>query len=236
MAFDKEWTCETSPVGTDAMSTVDDKMRYLGYAIRERAGLQHITYADETGKTDVWEHKPGECNVVYVGTKATFPTPESANSGCMAIATDENNTIYYWNGGAWTSIYAVVAKQGDWMLSSVTTPRTGWTNVSATYSNKFMRINTTPLTTGGADTHTHGVGSYASASHTHTLDVGNKGGDLSDGVQSDGTYMWNEGADLYYGNTVKITTVSGGGAAITGTSASSDNVPAYVQVCIFQKD
>src|SRR3990167_2016050 len=52
-------------------------------------------------------------------------------------------------------------KTGDWMISSVTTARTGWTNVSATYSDKFMRINATPLTTGGTDTHTHAGGSYA---------------------------------------------------------------------------
>ena len=51
---------------------------------------------------------------------------------------------------------------GDWIISSVTTAHSGWTNVSATYSNKFIRINGTPLTTGGADTHTHGVGTYTS--------------------------------------------------------------------------
>ena len=104
----------------------------------------------------------------------------------------------------------------------------GTTDVTATYLNKFVRINATQGSTGGADTHTHAVGSYASTNHTHTLDVGNKGGDVSDGVQSDGTYMWNEGSDTYYANTVKITTVPGGAAAITGTSASGDNVPAYV--------
>ena len=148
-------------------------------------------------------------------------------------------------------------KTGDWIISTVTTARTGWTNVSATYSNKFMRINATPLTTGGADTHTHGAGSYTVPAHdhgaatgsytltvsdipahTHTFEIRNTSGATTVPESSTGSGTAN--------TTTTDSTGGGGGhshsitsqaaATITGTSAAGDNVPAYVQVATFQKD
>lgn len=75
------------------------------------------------------------------------------------------------------------------------------------------------LNSGDADFNTSektgGSKTVSTPAHIHTLDVENKGGDVSDGVQSDGTYMWNEGGDTYYSNTVKITTVSGGSGNVS---------------------
>jgi hypothetical protein len=136
-------------------------------------------------------------------------------------------------------------KTGDWIISTVITARAGWTNVSATYSNKFMRINATPLTTGGADTHTHAAGSYASPTtgshvlttaempaHTHSVSI--IGGDQGYGGASrpDGFLKTTSTTDSTGGGGGHTHT----GGAITGTSASADNVPPYVQVCIFQKN
>jgi len=121
---------------------------------------------------------------------------------------------------------------GDWIISSVVTAHSGWTNVSATYSNKFMRINATPLTTGGADTHTHGAGSYVGSSHTHTYSGTTSGGSSSHGCQGGGDSV----SPSAHTHTYSGTTAAGGAGAITGTSASANNIPAYVQVVIFQKD
>ena len=44
----------------------------------------------------------------------------------------------------------------------------GTTDVTATYSNRFIRINATQGTQAGADTHTHTAGTLAGPSHTHT--------------------------------------------------------------------
>lgn len=121
-------------------------------------------------------------------------------------------------------------KSGDWIISTVTTARDGWTNVSATYSDKFMRINATPLTTGGADTHTHSAGSYAGPSHTHTgtTDGGNNG------VNDQGaTNTPPNSNDDHHFHT--FTTAAGGTGAVTGTSASANNIPVFVQVVTFQK-
>lgn len=138
---------------------------------------------------------------------------------------------------------------GDLIISTVTTARTGWTNVSATYANKFMRINATPLTTGGSDTHTHslaeanlpshthGAGTLAADSggaHTHTVPSATGGASSSNlnklGTAGVGTTNTSsDGAHTH--------TISGSTAAVgSGTAFSGDNVPAYVQVTAFKKD
>lgn len=174
--------------------------------------------------------------------KVTITAP--AASATLTIANTKTLTV---TGDATisTTPYAPVA--GDLISSTVNTARTGWTNVSATYANKFMRISATPLSTGGADTHTHAVGSFVSPTtgshtltatempaHTHTFSWGIIG--------AGGSYL--DAEDRYAGATDSTTSSSAGsggghthtGGAITGTSAAGDNVPAYLTVCIFQKD
>src|SRR3990167_6395421 len=43
------------------------------------------------------------------------------------------------------------------------------TDVSATYANLFVRINSTQGTTAGTNTHSHGAGTYIGTAHTHSL-------------------------------------------------------------------
>lgn len=124
--------------------------------------------------------------------------------------------------GAYTEPF----KTGDWIVSGVTTARTGWTDKSATYSNKFMRINATPLTTGGSDTHTHTF-TLATANmpaHTHTASASNVG---TGGAGRFGSVQDAETGTL-------TTNSTGSGTQVT--TSSENNVPAYVQVCIFEKN
>jgi hypothetical protein len=144
---------------------------------------------------------------------------------------------------------------GDWIISSVATAHTGWTNVSATYANKFMRINATPGTIAGADTHTHTVPAHLHAAGT--LTVPNHAHDFATSSESVGEAN-SSGPDIVVGG--KIYSNAGGASAarsvlldntatdgtITctgstannaeGTSGSGDNVPGYVTVTTFQKD
>jgi hypothetical protein len=145
-------------------------------------------------------------------------------SGSAAITDSKLAQITSANKVAISAIQNWPFVTGDWLLSSVTTARTGWTNVSATYSDKFIRINATPLTTGGTDTHTHTGGAHAhgAGSYIWTTNTGGLAG----------------GAAAGYGYTpsgaVPITGSSAsGGAVATGSGA---NVPAFVQVVIFEKD
>ena len=117
---------------------------------------------------------------------------------------------------------------GDLLLSSSTSAHSGWTDVTATYTEKFIRISTgTALDTGGADTHTHGAGSYAGPSHTHT--------GTTDGASAGGAGSLTINT-LLTQHVHTFTTASGGTGAVTGTSASGDNVPAYIQLKMWQKD
>lgn len=104
MAFTTAWQ-ESKPDNDSYGYEIDDYMLGIRTDVRERLAVQHQIYLSETGKTDVGEHTPGECTVVFCGDKADFPTPSTANSGCIAIAEDEDEQVYYWSGSAWTTTY-----------------------------------------------------------------------------------------------------------------------------------
>lgn len=115
-------------------------------------------------------------------------------------------------------------RSGDVVFSSSTTTPDGFTDISTTYANKFVRISATALSEGGADTHTHGVGSYTMPAHSHTGSTG--------GVSFGGGGSLTSGA-LDTAHTHSISTEAA--TAITGTSASGDNVPAFVTLKAYQK-
>jgi microcystin-dependent protein len=91
--------------------------------------------------------------------------------------------------------------------------------------NKFARGSATPGTGAGADTHTHAAGSYAGPSHTHGVSGSTS---TYNGVGQTGNY----GSSLTHSHshTISLTSGADGTGAITGTSASGDNVPAYEKV------
>ena len=236
MAFSKTWD-ESVPAGTVDANTIDTIIQDFKTAVRERlqfGGMYFPSTHDELS---------GEFSNVRMAEQAAKPTAV-ANKGFLYVKDVSGipELFYEDDAGSETQLTTAGAlnpseladytrtKTGDWIQSSVTTARTGWTNVSATYSNKFMRINATPLTTGGADTHTHGAGSYAGPSHTHTATT-----------TSPPTYPGSPATSPYAGganvhHTHSLTTDAGGTGAVTGTSASGDNVPAFVQTVLFQKD
>lgn len=120
MAFTRAWQ-EAYPDDENFGYELDDYQRQIRVDVRERVGLQHKTYADESGHTDVAEHKAGECNIAFVGAKASFPVPATSNAGCLAVATDENNQLYYWSGSAWTKVQEPVLITGDQTIAGAKT-------------------------------------------------------------------------------------------------------------------
>jgi len=133
---------------------------------------------------------------------------------------------------------------GDLMFSTNTSAPSGWSDISSTYNNKFIRISSgTPLNTGGSDTHNHGG---ATGSHTLTIDeIPSHFHYVQDTSNRGSLSSWNsQGGRLIDGGTLggyddggnKATTSTGGGQGHTHTVASADNIPAYVQVRIFKKD
>jgi len=329
MAHTRTWTVvEAAPVGTDAMSSVDNAIRALTVDIRERMAIDHewkvgsssdgyhlaahlkersadptnvagygIIYAKESGSlselffeddagtvtqltTDGKLNTAGmylfassaQGDLIYLSAENTYArlakdanaTRVLCNTGTtnnpkwdqVNLATgvtgtlpdtnlDQITTASKVHGTAITGLASVPSgagylpsanidcfKTGDLIFSTVSTSRTGWTNVSSTYSNKFIRINATPLTQSGSDTHTHAAGSFVGPSHTHSVPASSTGWGYGTPVAG-GLVTSAGGANVA---TIDKATAAGGTGSITGTSASGNNVPAYVTVSVFQRD
>lgn len=128
-----------------------------------------------------------------------------------------------------------VGKSGDLLLTSASSTPDGWTDVTATYSDKFIRINATALSTGGADTHTHGgtTGSHTLTSdeipaHTHTFNTRYS----DDGGNTYGNMRTVAGT----AQETPASSSTGGGSGHTHTITSADNIPAYMTAKMYKKD
>lgn len=230
-SYTETWD-ETKPAGSRDRSLGDDDIREFKRAIRERLNEDHVTPSDETGFTTVGYHR--KTTLIKQGSNATAVTDtyilfcKSDGSTDELFGIDESgNVIQFTDAGKLAVLGSEGWRTGDKLLSSNTTTPTGWTDQSTTYDAHFIRIDDgTPLTTGGTNTHTHAAGSYAGPSHTHTFTTG--------GVSFGGGGSLTAGA-LDTAHTHSGTTDAGGTGAVTGTSASGDNVPVYVQMKMYSK-
>lgn len=238
-AYSKSWD-ETAPIDHTQYSAQPGNVRDLKTAVRER--LQNSgMYFPSTHDEDAGEFTNVKCN-----EESSNP---SATTGKWKLYFKSDGMYIIDPSGTVSQISAQPFKSGDWIISSVTTARTGWTNVSATYSDKFMRINSTPLTTGGADSHTHTGPSHTHTgpSHQHASPWGHDGalsvfGASTAPFGTSGTMSGTHAHGLD-GNTKTVNTpltsaagTGATGASGTGNTGSANNIPVFISVCIFQKD
>lgn len=117
---------------------------------------------------------------------------------------------------------------GDLLFTTNIGAKSGWTDKTATYANRYVRIGATALVTGGIATHTH-----TGPSHNHTVPLQNYG------------WAYAAGFDGYIGAAQYVTTWSGAGRittppttsnAGTGVTGAADNNPLYVDVRVYQKN
>ena len=213
----------TTPAGSDNPTQGDDRIRELKDAIQEREDVDH--YWEKVGNIvdtdDVGYHR--QCTFIEaadIGTGASgrpILGAQTVSGKPELMYTDEDdNDIQITDGGA---LKASTFVTGDWILSSVGTAHTGWTEVSATYAGKYIRIGATGLATGGSATHTHERGSFTVSGSTGT----------NSGAQVPTT----PGAGTNASPHGHTHTFSGN---VTGTSATGANAPLFVDIRIFQKD
>ena len=145
-------------------------------------------------------------------------------------------------------------RTGDCVLSSNTNTPTGWADVSATYTDKFIRISSgTPLSTGGTNTHTHGgtVGSTTLTAaqsglvaHSHLVFYdAQTNAALSSSNYPASTYSVSDDmATQVRGQTnipnagkTKDATSANASASHTHSVTTADNIPVYVQLKMYQK-
>jgi len=129
MAFVKTWS--EADLGAQRPSTIDDHIEDTRYGVRERANVEHIAYADETSKSDVWRHRKAASRTNY-GLAANKPTTEATGrvDGARYRETD-TGLIKYWDSAEeeWTT------EVGSLHTNLTTTYTTGTvtvTNASAT--------------------------------------------------------------------------------------------------------
>ena len=241
-SYSETWDI-TKPAGSRDLSLGDDDIREFKRAIDERLNEDHVKPNDETGYTTVGYHR--KCTLIKLGSNPTAVTDTlilfCKNDGStdeLFIIDESGNVIQLTDAGKLAVLGSEGFRSGDKLLSSNTSTPSGWIDQSATYTDNFIRISSgTPLTTGGSDTHTHSAGSFASAPHTHGYTVPYTGyasvnssagaGGLTSSASSSNDYKVSADRSL--------TTSADSGAAITGVSASANNVPVYVQMKMYSK-
>lgn len=230
---------ETAPAGSSNISSGDDAIRTLKTQIREIVDVDH-DFPSSGQAADNGQHKKvtlqEQANLGTGAVNATLLGSQTASGKGELVYTDEDdNDIQITSGGKLCCLGSGVPwRAGDLLISSSTSTPSGWTDVSTTYDNKFIRIgDDTPLTTtGGADTHDHGgtSGSHTLTAaeipaHTHTINVYNRDGSgayasESNGSSSTGTYT---------------TSSIGGGGGHDHTITSASSLPAYIQTRMYKK-
>jgi hypothetical protein len=232
MAFTNTYNVGT-PANSEAPSGGASAIRLLKNALQERIDADH--YFTKSGDlvdddTQVGFHKKA---TLLVQTSATAKanagilyTKDVSAKAELHFKDEDDNEIQLTSAGALNVASAFTS--GDLLLTTRTGAISGWTDKSTTYADKFIRISATAGSTGGANTHTHAAGSYAGPSHTHTTTL-IKGGDEQASAGDASCWLGNKGEHEH-------SISASGTGAVTGTSASGDNVPAYYTVRCYQKD
>jgi hypothetical protein len=171
--------------------------------------VQAVALNSDVVRTDygLIQHTDGS---LYVDLSDTNPSLELTDGGLRAKVVDGilNRNAAGLDFGA----------SGDMILSARTGTPTGWTDVSATYANKMIRISATALSTGGSDTFTLSTANLPAHSHT--------------------VYGYDGSASV---GTALISTAAAGNRSATstgdtGSGTAVSNVPCYVTSRLLKKD
>lgn len=115
---------------------------------------------------------------------------------------------------------------GDVCLSTAAKDESGWTEITSTYSGRYLRAGSTGLATGGASGHTH-----TGPSHTHSISYSGTTAASSD---TNGA----GGAGISSNPTTHTHTYSGSGTSGsegTGNTGAASSEPLYVDMRLFSR-
>lgn len=256
--FNDTWD-ETKPAGSRDLALGDDDIREFKRAIRQRLEEDHEFAEDESGNDNIGYHK----KVTLTKRTAGNPTivddagivfTKDAGSDAIELyyIDDDGNVTQLSKQGKAMGLGTDAWRTGDKILSSNTEIPTGWSDISATYTDNFIRISSgTPLSTGGANTHDHGAstGSFTLTtnempSHRHRLAAANVTEEDSRGLAYAALPPYGIGGPETAGsvgfvdsnaNTSQFVENTGGGAGHSHSIASANNIPVYVQMKMYSK-
>lgn len=101
MPFTYPWT-ESEPTDATYVREVDDWLRRLANSVRERLGVEHYTYASESGQVNIGKHKPGSAKISAVPSTGK-PVPDGSAPGTIVYETDTQRLVYD-TGSAWAAL------------------------------------------------------------------------------------------------------------------------------------
>ena len=232
MAFVKSWS-EGSPTDMTDAFNIDNEIRDIKTALRERLAVDHDFVVDETGVTTIGKHKQGSARV-GVGTIGTRPVSDPDNPGSVYFATNENYELTVDNGTEWKSPILKYLK-AMYPIGSVyinagvaTNPNTlfgfgTWVSLGA--GKTLVSLDSadpdfdTLGETGGAKTHT--LIPEEMPSHTHT----------EQSVASAGLYL----GGLFSGYSTRTTSIYTRNAGLTGGDQAHNNLQPYLVVYMWKR-
>ena len=179
--------------------------------------------------------------------------------------------LQHTDGTLYVDVYGVLVNAGtngiewgranDMLLSASAVTPDGFTDVSATYEGKFIRVSASALSTGGSNTHSHTLAeanlpshTHTGPSHTHTVgdhthytcNVGATAGNTlgysptNAAIHGD-TSNWNfNGTVGRSSGMIESPSTGAGGTGATGSTGSGtaftgDNVPVYLGLKMYKK-
>src|SRR3990167_4922342 len=221
MALTNPFDTDT-PGGSADPTQGDDRIRELKSAIVERETQDHYWPASGTtyNDDDCGFHKKStllvQTSITQKANAGILYTKDVSAKAELHFKDEYGNELQISNAG---NLNGVPFITGDLLFSSVDTAHSGWTNVTATYAARYIRVGDTVLGTGGSATHTHTAGSFAVSGTTAASTADNPRTATSD--------LFSTAAHAH------THTFS---ASVTGTSAAGNNLPLYVDVRVFKKD
>lgn len=216
---------ETVPTDATLAINIDDHMRHLYKAVRSRMALEHEFPNSQSATSEGGEHK-------FITFQSQGSMPTITGTQTMALyATSGPALVFASSGGSQIQLEGFIS--GDIILSSSTVARVGWTLISTSSDNMYIKLGNVMMTTGGSATHVHTAGSFIGPSHSHTISY--QSWATSDVVNLQ--YNLNVHADgAEHGATQDKESSSSGTGAITGTSAVNSADPLFIEVAAWQKD
>jgi len=185
-SLNKNWPGEDRKIRVD----IDERLKAQQYGFstgETNDGIKRLEFRDQAGD-------PGAgSDVIRVYGKEVSGKTE------LFAQDEDGNVMQITNGGS----PLLGFRAGDMLLSSSTSAPTGWTDVSATYNNEFIRVSsgaTLQTSTMPVQTHAHGMNS-----HTHSTP----------------NHLHNLYSNTSAGGRDTLETVAGGAAANTNHIASS---------------
>ena len=167
--------------------------------------------------------------------RANYGLVQHTDGALYVDVSDTNPSLELTDGGLRAKVYGMInrtangltfGRSGDVILSSCTDTPDGWTDVSATYADKFIKISATALSTGSAsatgtsDSHTLTIAEIPAHTHNVNGQVGSRWGA--------------EHPTIIDGGTQASSSTGGGGGHTHGITLTTVS-PAYVTLKMYQK-